>query len=87
MAKVKTRKEANGTYSWKVIGKDGYGSKGPWERTEAQTPWGARVQAAPYLKLEADAEAWMAEREANPKPHGHTGQNGDYASQCESCNK
>ncbi|AWW40784.1 hypothetical protein DN051_32315 [Streptomyces cadmiisoli] len=87
MAQLKTRKEANGTYSWKVIGDDGYGAKGPWERTEARTPWGARVQGAPYLKLELDAEELTREWEANPKPHTHTGRNADYASECESCNK
>jgi hypothetical protein len=66
--KLKTRKEANGTYSWKIICSDGYGAKGPWTATEARSPWGARVQGAPYLKLELDADAWMRAEEAKHKP-------------------
>jgi hypothetical protein len=74
MATLKTRKEANGTYSWKVITADGYGAKGPWSRTEAKTPWGARVQGAPYLRDEVAAEAWMAAEEAKPRTgYAYTG--------------
>jgi hypothetical protein len=68
-AKLKTRKEANGTYSWALIAKD---TAVTWNATEAKTPWGARVQGAPYLKMELDAIAWMATQEAKPRS-GYTG--------------
>lgn len=55
--KLKTRKEANGTYSWKLVTSDYPGS---WTRTDAQTPWGARVQGAPFLAAEKEAAKWMA---------------------------
>jgi hypothetical protein len=88
MATLKTRRENDGTYSFKVIASDGYGAKGPWSRTQAVTPWGARVQGAEYLKLENDAEVWMAADEAKGRPtHKHGGYaTGDFASACESCN-
>lgn len=66
MATVKTRMEANKTYSWKMVTTDGYPSS--WTRTEAKTPWGARVQAAPYLRDERRAEALEAAREAAIRP-------------------
>jgi hypothetical protein len=87
MATLKTRRENDGTYSFKVIASDGYGAKGPWSRTQAVTPWGARVQGAEYLKLENDAEAWMEADERKPKGHTHGGYGtGDFANMCESCN-
>ncbi|MET8880533.1 hypothetical protein [Streptomyces rubiginosohelvolus] len=55
--KLKTRKEANGTYSWKLVTSDYPGS---WNPTKAQTPWGARVQGAPFLAAEKEAAEWMA---------------------------
>jgi hypothetical protein len=64
-AKLKTRKEANGTYSWKLVTSD---YPGVWERTEARSPWGARVQGTPYLKNELDAEEWMRKEQAKHKP-------------------
>jgi hypothetical protein len=56
--KLKTRKNANGTYSWAITGPDIL--KPYWEATEARSPWGARVQGMPYLKAENEAAEWLA---------------------------
>jgi hypothetical protein len=55
-AKLTTKKNADGTYSWKLVTED---YPGTWNKTQARTPWGARVQGAPYLKFELDAIEWM----------------------------
>jgi hypothetical protein len=65
-AKLKTRKEANGTYSWKVSTAD---YPGVWERTEAVTPWGARAQGMPYLRLLAEGEEIRKRLEEKAKAH------------------
>jgi hypothetical protein len=57
MYKLKTRKNANGTYSWTITGPDIVPF---WEATEARTPWGARVQGMPYLKEEIRAAEHLA---------------------------
>lgn len=52
--KIRTKKMADGTYAWKLDLADGF-TKNPWERTQARTPWGARVQGMPYLVAERKA--------------------------------
>jgi len=64
-AKLSTRKEANGTYSWKLSTAD---YRGVWERTEARTPWGARVQGAPFLKAEREAAEMLRHRDSANRP-------------------
>jgi hypothetical protein len=66
MAKVKTRREANGTYSWKLVTED---YPGVWEKTQAVTPWGARAQAAPWVKLEQEARELGKRLDAKAEAH------------------
>lgn len=51
-ATLKTKKMTDGTYAWKVVTAD---YRGEWTKTEARSPWGARVQGAPYLRAELEA--------------------------------